>query len=429
MSRKNFMDGLEGRILFSEILFLASVFFAGLFIFKFIATGSSAGKSGNIYGKINLFTEVIKKVSDNYVEEISDEELIMRAIKWMVHSLDPFSAYMSPDELKEMEVETKGQFGGLGIEITKKDYYILVISPIEDTPAWRAGILPGDRIIKINGEPTRDMTLLEAVKKLRGPRGTKVVITVERDGWEEPKDIEIIRDIIKIKSVKSKVIDGDILYIRLSSFQEGSSKEILDAFRKSGLYKGKIKGVIFDLRNNPGGLLSEAIRIGDIFISEGVIVSTKGRRYSRDYTARKQSYDFPGGVSLIVLVNRGSASASEIVSGAIKDHKKGVLVGTRTFGKASVQTIIPLSNGGALRLTTAHYYTPAGTNIEEKGIKPNIIFKPKRKPVRIADLSPKQILERRKHPEWDEAVQFALSLIKSEKVKSEDKEKAKKKSD
>lgn len=365
----------------------------------------------DIYQKINLLTEVIKKVSDNYVEEVSDEELMMRAIKWMVHSLDPFSAYMSPQELKEMEVETRGQFGGLGIEITKKDYYILVIAPIEDTPAWRAGILPGDRIIKINGEPTRDMTLPEAVQKLRGPKGTRVVITIEREGWEEPKDFELIRDIIKVKSVRSKVIDGDVLYVRLSSFQENSSEELKNAFSKSGLYEGKIKGVIFDLRNNPGGLLSEALKIGDIFLSDGVIVSTKGRRSSQSYKAHKDSFDFPSGVSLVVLVNQGSASASEIVAGAIKDTRKGIIVGTRTFGKASVQTIIPLSDGGALRLTTAHYYTPSGTNIEEKGIEPDIAFKPTRVQP-ISELSPQELIQRRDNPELDEAVQFALKLIK-----------------
>jgi carboxyl-terminal processing protease len=398
--------------LFKALLF-AGLIVGGIFVIKHGAQGEKQNnRPESIYDKINLLTEVMKKVSDNYVKEVSDEELLMRAIRWMVHSLDPFSAYMSPDELKEMETETKGQFGGLGIEITKKDYYILVISPIEDTPAWRAGILPGDRIIKINGESTREMTLSDAVKKLRGPKGTRVVITVEREGWDEPRDIELIRDIIKVKSVRSKIIDENILYVRLSGFQEGSSKELEEALKKSGLYEGKIKGVIFDLRSNPGGLLSEALRIGDIFLSEGVIVSTKGRRSSQSYKAGKDKFDFPDGVSLIVLVNQGSASASEIVAGAIKDNKKGLIVGTKTFGKASVQTIIPLSNGGALRLTTAHYYTPAGTDIEEKGIEPDIVFKPKVQ-VAQAELSPEEIVKRRDHPELDETVKFSLSLIKS----------------
>lgn len=368
-----------------------------------------------IYEKINVFNEVMKKISDNYVTAISEEELIMRAIKWMVGSLDPFSAYLSPDELKDMEVETKGQFGGLGIEITKKDYYILVITPIEDTPAWRAGILPGDRIIKIDGEPTRDMTIQDAVKKLRGQKGTKVVITIERPGWDEPRDFELIRDIIKIKSVRSTLIGGDILYTRLVSFQERTFEELLDSFKRFGLYEGKIRGVILDLRNNPGGLLSEAIKVGDLFVGDEIIVSTRGRGSSKDYRGRKDKYDFPSGVSLVVLVNRGSASASEIVAGAIKDNKKGIIVGQRTFGKASVQTIIPISNGGALRLTTAHYYTPLGTNIEEKGISPDIFFKPKAAEKDISEMTPEEILERRKHPEYDEEVQFAISLIREEK--------------
>ncbi|MCX7733331.1 MAG: S41 family peptidase [bacterium] len=378
----------------------------------------------SIYEKINLFNEVMKKVSDNYVYEVSDEELIMRAIKWMVNSLDPFSAYMSPAELKDMEVETRGQFGGLGIEITKKDYYILVITPIEDTPAWRAGILPGDRIIKIDGEPTRDMTVQDAVRRLRGQKGTKVVITIERSGWDEPKDIELIRDIIKVKSVRASTIEKDILYVRLTNFQERTSDDLLDTLKKSGLYEGKIKGVILDLRSNPGGLLSEAIKVGDLFVGDEVIVSTRGRNSSKDYRGRKERNDFPAGVSLVVLVNRGSASASEIVAGAIKDNKKGIIVGQRTFGKASVQTIIPISNGGALRLTTAHYYTPLGTNIEEKGIQPDILFKPKGEERSFTEMTPQEILERRQHPEYDEEVKFAISIIRGEplKVKQNQKE-------
>ncbi len=399
--------------LFEAFLIFFALVFGFAFVMKHIAVGQKEGKSNDIdkiYEKINLFNEVLKKVADNYVEEISDEELIMRSIKWMVNSLDPFSAYMSPDELKDMEVETRGQFGGLGIEITKENYYILVITPIEDTPAWRAGIQPGDRIIKIDGEPTRNMTLSDAVRRLRGPKGTRVVITVEREGWDEPKDIELIRDIIKIKSVRGAMVDDEIFYVRLSNFQERSSDDLIKELKNSGLYDGKLKGVILDLRNNPGGLLSEAIRVADIFLGDEIIVSTGGRRENRAYNGQKSKYDFPSGVSLIVLVNRGSASASEIVAGAIKDNRKGIIVGTRTFGKASVQTIIPLSNGGALRLTTAHYYTPSGKNINEDGVQPDIVFEAKKKLAQ--ELTPKQILEMRAHPEWDEEVKFAISLIK-----------------
>lgn len=370
-------------------------------------------KNSKIYERINLFNEVMKKISDNYVRDVSEEELIMRAIRSMVSSLDPFSAYMSQDELKDMEVETRGQFGGLGIEITKKDYYILVISPIEDTPAWRAGILPGDRIIKINGESTRDMTVQDAVKRLRGQKGTKVTITVERVGWGEPKNFELVRDIIKIKNIRTVLLD-DILYVRLTNFQERTADDLLDAFSKNGLYEGKLKGAILDLRNNPGGLLSEALKVADIFVGDEIIVSTKGRNSARDYRGRRSRNDFPSGVSLIVLVNRGSASASEIVSGAIQDNKKGIIIGQRTFGKASVQTIIPISNGGALRLTTSHYYTPLGTNIEEKGISPDIYFKPKSEEKNLVEMTPEEILDRRQHPEYDEEVKFAISVIKGE---------------
>lgn len=407
------MDAGKKELFFRFIVLISVLFLAfGFWKTSSKNTGADDSSLKKVYDKINLFTEVMKKVSDNYVREVSEDELIMRAIKYMVNSLDPFSAYMSPSELKEMEVETKGEFGGLGIEITKKDYYILVITPIEDTPAWRAGILPGDRIIKINGEPTRDMTIIDAVKKLRGPKGTKVVITIEREGWDEPKDIEIVRDIIKVKSVKPIMIGNDILYVRLTNFQEGTSKELLKAFRKFGLYDGKIKGVILDMRNNPGGLLSEAIKVADIFLGDEVIVKTKGRNSSHSYKGRKSRYDFPQGISLIVLINRGSASAAEIVSGAIKDNKKGIIVGKKSFGKASVQTIIPLSDGGALRLTTAHYYTPAGNDIEGKGIIPDIAFNPKKQEKNFEEMTPQEILERRMHPEYDEMVQFALSLIK-----------------
>lgn len=385
---------------------------------KIRAKSNPSSDLGKLYEKINLYNEVLKKVSDNYVDNVSEEELIMKSIRGMVQSLDPFSAYMSPEDLKEMEVETRGQFGGLGIEITKKDNYILVISPIEDTPAWRAGIQAGDRILKIDGQSTKDMSLMEAVRKLRGPKGTRVTITIWREGWTEPRNIELIRDIIKIKSVKSAMVDDKILYVRISSFQEGTSKELLEAFKKAGLFEGAITGVILDLRGNPGGLLSEAIKASDIFVGDEVIVSTKGRNDSKSYSGRKDTYDFPANVSLIVLVDRGSASASEIMAGALKDNKKGIIVGTRTFGKASVQTIIPLSNGGALRLTTAHYYTPKGTNIEESGIEPDIVFKYSKKPPTSEEVTPEEIVHKREHPEDDEMVKFAISIIKGKLEKS-----------
>ena len=334
--------------------------------------------AGEPYEKIKIFAEVLTLIKKNYVDEIKDDkDLIYGAIKGMINSLDPHSSFMSPEAFKEMQVDTKGEFGGLGIQIGVKDNLLTVIAPIEDTPAYKAGIKAGDKIIKINGESTRNMSINDAVTKLRGHKGTSVTITIMREEFEEPRDFTIVRDIIKIHSVKSKVIDEKIGYIKLTQFQEKTDEELEKALES--LNKEKINSLILDLRNNPGGLLNTAIEVTNHFLPTGkLVVYIKGRNEERiDYntTDGEQKYEYP----MIVLVNEGSASASEIVAGALQDWQKAVILGTPTFGKGSVQTVIPLSDGSGLRLTTARYYTPKGRSIQTKGIEPDIAVKPKTK--------------------------------------------------
>lgn len=326
------------------------------------------------YEKLKTFTEVLSLIKKNYVEEVKDKDLIYGAIKGMLNSLDPHSVFMPPEVFKEMQVETKGEFGGLGIQIGIKDGMPTVIAPIEGTPAHKAEVKAGDKIIKINGESTKDMTLHDVVTKLRGPKGTSVTITLMRKVWDEPKDITIVRDIIKIHSVKDKkVLEDEIGYIKLTQFQEQTSAELESALKD--LDKEKITSLILDLRNNPGGLLESSVGVASHFLPQGkVVVSIKGREGAKKeyYTEKREAYyTYP----MVVLVNEGSASASEIVAGALKDHSRAIIVGTQTFGKGSVQTLIPLSDGSGLRLTTARYYTPNGTSIQATGITPNIIVK------------------------------------------------------
>jgi carboxyl-terminal processing protease len=332
--------------------------------------------AGESYEKIKIFAEVLSLIKENYVDEIKDDkDLIYGAIKGMLGSLDPHSSFMPPELFKEMQIDTKGEFGGLGIKISIKDGVLTVISPIEDTPAYRAGVKAGDKIIKIDGESTKDMSLHDAVTKLRGPKGTSVTITIMREGLEKPLDITIIRDIIKIKSVKSKVIDKKIGYVKLLQFQQKTGEELQKALKS--LEKQGIEALILDLRNNPGGLLNSAIDVAEQFLpSRKLVVYIKGRNDKKIeyYTTKgRQIKEYP----MIVLVNEGSASASEIVAGALQDWGKAVILGTQTFGKGSVQTVIPLSDGSGLRLTTARYYTPKGRSIQAKGIEPDIIVKPK----------------------------------------------------
>ncbi|HEB74725.1 MAG TPA: S41 family peptidase [Nitrospirae bacterium] len=325
------------------------------------------------YQDLRLFTEALTIIKNSYVEEVDTKDLIYGALKGMLRTLDPHSAFMPPDEYKEMQIDTRGEFGGLGIQIGIKKGMLTVIAPIEDTPAWKAGLKAGDKIIKVDGESTRDMTLFEAVKKMRGPRGTEVTITIMREGWKEPRDFTITRDIIKIKSVKYRVVDDGIGYVKINQFQERTASELENALKS--LKEKEVDSLVLDLRNNPGGLLTSAVDVTEQFLPPNrLVVYIKGRTGDKtEYKTKgnRPYYDMP----MIVLVNHGSASASEIVAGALKDWKRAVLLGVKTFGKGSVQSVIQLSGGSGLRLTTAKYYTPKGISIQNEGIEPDIVVK------------------------------------------------------
>jgi carboxyl-terminal processing protease len=333
--------------------------------------------SNNVYDDLKIFTDVLGLLQKEYVEETNSKDLVYGAIKGMLETLDPHSAFMPPNMYKEMQEETKGRFEGLGIEITTKDGILTVVSPIEDTPAFKAGILAGDQILKIEGESTKNLTLMDSVRRLRGPKGTKVTITIMREGFTKPKDFALTRDVIPIRSVRSELLEKQYGYIRLSQFQEKTESEFDKALKAlDGDSKGSMKGLILDLRNNPGGLLDQAVKVADRFIDSGLIVSMEGRREDQKMKFYAHAQGTIPRYPLVVLVNGGSASASEIVAGAIQDHGRGILVGTQTFGKGSVQTIFPLKDGSGLRLTTAKYFTPSGRSIQAKGIIPDIIVKP-----------------------------------------------------
>ena len=324
------------------------------------------------YKQLNLFGDVFQRVQEQYVEEVTDKKLIESAISGMLQSLDPHSSYLSADSYKDMQVKTKGKFGGLGIEITMEDGVVKVVSPIDDTPAAKAGMKSGDLIIGVDGESIRGLTINESVSKLRGPVGSKVVITVVR-GKKDPYEIEIKRDIINIKSVKHNIIKN-IGYVRLTTFSDtttsGLEKALTEIKKNIG---NKFQGLILDLRNNPGGLLNQSISVADAFLNQGEIVSTQGRNDDDTSRVFAKKGDLINGQPLVVLINSWSASASEIVAGALKDHSRAIIIGTRSFGKGSVQSIIPLAGNGAMRLTTARYFTPSGISIQAKGIEPDII--------------------------------------------------------
>ncbi len=324
-----------------------------------------------LYEKIDLFSEVLEKIQNEYVDKIDQAEVMDSAINGVLQSLDPYSAYMSPKVFEDSQTETSGEFGGLGIEVSMEAGVVKVISPIDDTPASRAGVKAGDYIVRIDGEQVQGKTLMEAVNLMRGPVGTSIEITVRRKGLRKAKVFKIIREIIEIKSVVSKLVDDEVGYLRLRAFNENSSNQLKEEI--SVLEKNKkMVGYILDLRNNPGGLLSQAIKISDFFLDDGEIVSTKGRKTkeNRKYFAKKG--DKIRGKPLIVLINNGSASAAEIVAGALQDHKRAVLLGENTYGKGSVQSIIPLKNRGAIRLTVSKYYLPSGKSISEVGVTPDI---------------------------------------------------------
>jgi carboxyl-terminal processing protease len=327
------------------------------------------------YENIEAFTNVLAIVQKTYVDEVTTGQLIEGAITGMLAALDPHSAYLPPDVYNELQVDTRGSFGGLGIEITMRDNVLTVVSPIEDTPAHRAGIKPGDQIIKIEDEFTKDMPLLEAVKRMRGPEGSSVTIAVRREGLPNLVDFELVREVIRIKSVRKQLLEPGYGYLRVAQFQERTASDLqrylADLEEESG---SKLSGLVLDLRNNPGGLLTQAVRVSDLFLDSGLVVYTDGRleNQKHKYYARKNGSrtDFP----MVVLVNSGSASASEIVAGALQDHKRALVLGTQTFGKGSVQTILPLEEDSAIRLTTARYYTPNGRSIQATGITPDIVM-------------------------------------------------------
>ena len=327
-----------------------------------------------LFEKIDLFGEVLENIKKEYVDDVDQVEIMDSAINGVLQSLDPYSAYMSPELFKEMQTDTRGEFGGLGIEIGMESGVIKVISPIDDTPAAKAGIKAGDYIVKIGGEQVQGKSLIEAVKLMRGPVGTYIDLTVMRKKIKKPLEFRIVRQIIEVRSVSSKTIGKkkDLGYVRLKSFNENSDKQFLESV-KNLEKKFKVKGYVFDLRNNPGGLLTQAINITDFFLEDGEIVSTKGRKVSetRKFFARKG--DEINGKPIIVLINNGSASASEIFAGALKDHKRAIIVGENSFGKGSVQSIIPLGNGGGMRLTISKYYLPSGKSISEVGVTPDIL--------------------------------------------------------
>ena len=327
--------------------------------------------TSDVYESLEVFSEVLRQIEKNYVEPQDTQELIYGAIKGMVQSLDPHSSFMTKEEHQELLIETKGSFSGVGIEITVRDNILTVVSPIEGTPAFEAGVEAGDKIIGIDDKPTSDMSLRDAVKSIRGRKGTEVKLTVKREGTEKPLEFTITRDEIPLMSVKDYWLTPEIAYIRISNFQRKTSRDLSRALEK--LEKGgDLKGLVLDLRNNPGGLLSQAIDVADLFLDSGVIVSTKGRNSSQNMEATARQNKKTRNYPMIVLVNGGSASAAEIVAGALQDNKKALILGTKTFGKGSVQTILPLSDGSGLRLTTAKYYTPGGKSIQLSGINPDI---------------------------------------------------------
>ncbi len=399
---------------------IASVIVTVFLIGVLIGSGQSqkvSALSNDMYEDLKVFTDVIGLIQKDYVEETKSKDLIYGAIKGMLETLDPHSAFMPPNTYKEMQEETRGRFEGLGIEITTKDGILTVVSPIEGTPAFKAGITAGDQIIKIDGESTKNFTLMDSVKRLRGPRGTKVTITIMREGLTKPKDFTLVRDVIPVRSIRYELLEKTYGYIRLSQFQEKTDSDFEKALKAlEEESKGALKGLILDLRNNPGGLLDQAVKISDRFIDSGIIVSIDGRKEE----AKQKWLAHPDGTAtrypLVVLVNGGSASGAEIVAGAIQDHGRGILIGTQTFGKGSVQTIIPLKDGSGLRLTTARYYTPNGRSIQAKGIVPDIIVKPSRPEEEKESVTPKFPAEK----------DLERHLMDVEKGGSKEKEKPKK---
>ncbi|MFQ6018322.1 MAG: S41 family peptidase [Kiloniellaceae bacterium] len=348
-----------------------AAFLAALIVFVPQGTSAQDNRS-ETYRQLKLFGDVFERVRADYVEEVSDEKLIESAIQGMLSALDPHSSYLNPDSFRDMRVQTKGEFGGLGIEVTMENGLVKVVSPIDDTPAFRAGVEAGDLITHLDSEPVLGLTLSEAVEKMRGPVNTDLRVTIRREG-REPFDITITRDIIKITSVRSRA-EGNVAYLRITTFNEKTSANLEIEVKKLKEKLGdSIAGYVIDLRNNPGGLLDQAIAVSDAFLNQGEIVSTRGRDPNDAQRYNARDGEIADGLPIVVLINGGSASASEIVAGALQDHRRAIVLGTRSFGKGSVQTIIPLSGEGAMRLTTARYFTPSGRSIQATGIEPDIV--------------------------------------------------------
>lgn len=353
-------------------------------ILSFVTTNVYAAKPAkdikkedvNTYEMLNLFGEILEAVKMSYVEEVSDKDLIESAINGMLSSLDPHSGYLDEQSFKNMTEQTKGKFGGLGIEVTMDSGLVKVVSPIDDTPAFRAGIKSGDYITDIDGKSVIGLTLSEAVEKMRGKPGTKIKLIIRRTN-EKPFDVTLKREEIKIQSVKNETFGDEIIYIRISSFNETTDKMVIDAINKNkAKLKNNLKGIVIDVRNNPGGLLDQAINVSDLFLEEGEIVSTRSRNEADTIKFNAKEGDIAKNLPIVVLINNGSASASEILAGALQDHKRAIIMGEKSFGKGSVQTVVPLGKNNAMRFTTARYYTPSGTSIQGKGIEPDVEVKP-----------------------------------------------------
>jgi carboxyl-terminal processing protease len=364
----------------------AAGFAAALAALLLLQAASAGPKRYSPYRKLDIFAQVLTQVENNYVEHVDDTKLIYGALQGMMRSLDPHSAFMPPEVYRQIRAETQGEFGGIGVEVELRDGWLTVVSPLQGTPAHKAGLKPGDQIRGIDGKSTEGFTMFQAVKAMRGARGTAVELSIGRKGLDKPLKVKVVRDLIKIVSVSSKLLRPGIGYVRLKNFQEGTDKQLdraLDALEKSG----PLSGLLLDLRNNPGGLLDQAVRVSDLFIKAGLIVSTagKGRRVLDE--ERAHSMGTRAGFPIICLVNGGSASASEIVAGALQDHKRAVVLGGRTFGKGSVQTIIDLEDGSGLKLTIARYYTPKGRSIQEKGIDPDIVVPEREPPQRVTKVT------------------------------------------
>jgi len=368
---EDFMKSAKGK-LFATLCLLMTLFV----LFGPYGDSRVSAVDTSTYKSLKIFNEVLDIVEKNYVEEVKQKKLIEEAVNGMIKSLDPHSAYLTPDQYKELQVDTSGTFGGLGIVISMQNDQLTVVSPIEDTPAFKAGLKAGDRILKIDGQITKGMSIQDAVKKMRGPENTRVTLTILRKDMKEPKDFEITRAVIKIKSVKHNVYEDSIGYIRISAFQESTVDELRKALQQINGKSKDLKGIVVDVRNNPGGLLDQAVKASDAFLKSGTIVSTRGRAKAIEskFVARDDGSEPM--CPIVVLVNEGTASASEILSGALQDNGRAIVLGMPTFGKGSVQTVIPLEDGSALKLTTAKYYTPKGRSIQAEGIKPDIVVEP-----------------------------------------------------